>query len=406
MSPRAADAAATGSNRLRRKLVRRAAPDESQRVRRMVQWIFVALNVWIGAQFFLWVRGFEHSGQWLTVSRPAGVEGWLPIAGLMNLKYLLATGHVPAIHPAAMFLLLAFLLMSVLLKKAFCSWLCPVGTLSEMLWKLGRRWFGRNVQVPLWLDRELRGLKYLLLGFFVVIIGTMSAEALSGFMQTPYGLVADVKMLNFFRTLGTVGLAVMLALVVFSVIVPQFWCRYLCPYGALMGLVSLVSPVKIRRDTEACIDCGKCAKACPSRLPVDRLVQIRSVECSACMACVAACPVEHGLQLALSPRPAKQPNVITLPAPGAAEPEMQARWRGRVLRPRVVAGLLAAIFFGTVLGARVSGHWQTQVPRSVYAWLVPHASEVSHPGVDGVGASGATSGVEAPSVPAGIPATR
>ena len=77
--------------------------------------------------------------------RPAGAEGWLPIAGLMNTKYLFLTGRVPAIHPAAMVLFITFMLMSLLLKKAFCSWLCPIGTLSEHLWKLGRRVFGRNL---------------------------------------------------------------------------------------------------------------------------------------------------------------------------------------------------------------------------------------------------------------------
>src|ERR1035441_1578089 len=112
----------------------------------------------------------------------AGAEGWLPIAGLMNFKFFLLTGHVPAIHPAAMFLLIAFLLMSLLLKKAFCAWLCPVGTLSESLWKLGRRVLGRNQRLPLWADLPLRGMKYLLLGFFVFVIGAMSAEALESFM--------------------------------------------------------------------------------------------------------------------------------------------------------------------------------------------------------------------------------
>ena len=123
----------------KKKLVRRSAADGSQRIRRLVQWLFVALNGWLGVQFVLWVRYFEHGGEGLNVTRPAGAEGWLPIAGLMNTKYLLLTGHVPAIHPAAMVLFIAFMLMSLLLKKAFCSWLCPVGTLSEHLWKLGGR---------------------------------------------------------------------------------------------------------------------------------------------------------------------------------------------------------------------------------------------------------------------------
>ncbi|HTX41229.1 MAG TPA: 4Fe-4S binding protein [Acidobacteriaceae bacterium] len=350
-----------------KKVIRRSAPDQSQRIRRIAQGIFIALNAWIGLQFYLWVRGFERGGLGLHVSRPAGVEGWLPIAGLMNLKYLLVTGHVTPIHPAAMFLLIAFLLMSLLLKKSFCAWLCPVGTLSEYLWKLGRRVFGRNLRLPRWADLSLRSLKYVLLGFFVVIIASMSAEALAGFMLTPYGLVADVKMLNFFRDLSLTAAIVLGVLALLSMLVENFWCRYLCPYGALMGLASLLSPLKIRRDPEACIDCGKCARVCPAHLKVDQLVRIRSVECSACMACVAACPVENGLQFALPPR--KTP--------------LAERWRGRIASPRAVAAILAILFLGTVLFARITGHWRTNLPREIYAQLVPHANEVSHPGMNG-----------------------
>lgn len=348
----------------KKKLVRRSAPDRSQTVRRIVQGLFVALNAWIGLQFFLWVRWFERGGRGWAVSRPAGVEGWLPIAGLMNLKYLAVTGRVAPVHPAAMFLLIAFLLMSVLLKKAFCSWLCPVGTLSEALWKLGRRLFGRNLTPPRWLDLGLRSLKYILLAFFVGVIGYMSAAALADFMMTPYGLIADVKMLDFFRTLTVTGIAVLGILAGLSMLVRNFWCRYLCPYGALMGLVSLVSPTRIRRDAEACIDCGKCSRACPAQLQVDRLVQIRSVECSACLACVAACPVENALQFAL-------------PAKKAATPA--ERWVGRALSPRAVAAMIALLFFGLVLIARMTGHWRSPVPNRVYQQLVPTADSVTHP---------------------------
>lgn len=69
-----------------KKLVRRSGPDVSQRVMRVVQWLFVALNGWLGVQFLLWVRYFERGGVGLNVPRPAGAEGWLPIAGLMNTK--------------------------------------------------------------------------------------------------------------------------------------------------------------------------------------------------------------------------------------------------------------------------------------------------------------------------------
>jgi len=343
----------------KKNLIRRSKPDRSQQIRQIVQLAFVALNGWLGIQFYLWVRYFERSGQGLNVPRPAGAEGWLPIAGLMNTKYLLQTGHMPAVHPAAMVLFIAFMLMSLLLKKAFCSWLCPVGTFSEHLWKLGRKIFGRNLRLPMRLDIPLRGLKYLLLGFFVFVIGAMSAESILEFMSTPYGLVADVKMLNFFRDIGLTAAIVIALLVLLSMLVENFWCRYLCPYGALLGLTSLLSPVKIRRDAEACIDCGKCARACPSNLPVDRLEQVRS------MACVAACPAQGALQLALLPRQA---------APSAE------RWRRRALSPLTLAATLGCIFFGLVFYARLTGHWQTNLSREVYMELVSHANDAAHPG--------------------------
>jgi polyferredoxin len=120
----------------------------------------------------------------------------------MNTKYFLLTGEVPQVHPAAMFLLLTFLAASFLLRKAFCSWLCPVGTLSEWLWKLGRDTFKRNFLLPRWLDIGLRSLKYILLGLFLYAVASMSATAIGQFLGSPYGLVADVKMLDFFRFMG------------------------------------------------------------------------------------------------------------------------------------------------------------------------------------------------------------
>ncbi len=355
----------------KKRLMRRLSPDRSQQTRRTVQIAFLLLNVILGIQFLLWVRYFESHGATAYVNRPAGVDGWLPIAGLINLRFLLATRHIPEIHPAALVLLGVFLAASLLLKKAFCSWLCPVGTASEYLWKLGRKVFHRNLNLPRWLDVTLRSLKYLLLAFFLFIVFTMPVDGLIGFLMSPFGIVADVKMLNFFRYIGTVGLAVIMLLVALSVVVQNFWCRYLCPYGALMGIVSALSPVKIRRDTEACIDCGKCSKACPSHLPVDQLVQIRSVECTACMECVAVCPAENALQFSLAPK-----KTSSTAAP--AHDSIAARWKNRALKPWTVAAMLALLFFGFIGAARVTGHWQTNLSREIYMELVPNAQNFEH----------------------------
>jgi polyferredoxin len=221
---------------------------------------------------------------------------------------------------------------------------------------MGRRVFGRNFRITKWIDVPLRGLKYLLLGFFVWAVSSMSAHALGSFLHSPYGLIADVKMLNFFRHLDRTGFIVIGTLVFGSVMVQNFWCRYLCPYGALLGLASIFSPLRIRRTPSACIDCGKCARACPANLPVDKLITIKSAECTACMECVAVCPAESALNI-------HAPQII-----------------GR--RPIPVWALVAGmvlVFAGLVGYAKASHHWKTYIPDSVYETLIPAADQVSHP---------------------------
>jgi polyferredoxin len=334
-------------------LIRRTDRDYSQGLRRGIQLAFFALNVWIGVEFYLFVRYYETGGISIYASRPAGVEGWLPIASLMNLKVLLATGDFPRLHPAGMFLLIAFLTASWIFRKSFCSWLCPVGTFSEYLWKLGRQTFGRNFVLPRKLDIALRGIKYLLLGLFLYAVGSMSVDGIRAFLEGPYGIVDDVKMLNFFRFLGLTGGIVMAVLIVASVLVRNVWCRYLCPYGALMGLAALASPLRIRRNPVSCIDCGKCAKACPSTLPVDKLITIASAECTGCLECVAACPAAETLFLA-APRRRKIP-----------------AW--------AVAAGTVVLFLGLAGYAQLTGHWDTDLPSQVYSALIPHANEFTHP---------------------------
>ena len=137
-----------------------------------------------------------------------------------------------------------------------------------------------------------------------------------------------------------------------SIMVENFWCRYLCPYGALMGFAAKFSPARIRREPEACIDCAKCARACPSRISVDKLITIGSVECTGCLECVAVCPSKGALRLSAGRR--------TVPA-----------W--------VVAAVMAVLFFGVVGYAKWAGHWDTNIPSEVYLNLIPHAAELTHP---------------------------
>lgn len=331
--------------------------DRTWRVRRLVQTGFLLTCLVLGWQFVRFVEA-ARAGQVPLPVRPPGVEGFLPISGLMGLRDWWLEGSLNVVHPAATILLIVFLAMAVLLRKAFCSWVCPVGMLSEMLAWVGRRTYGRNFRMGRWADWPLRGLKWLLLGFFAWHIFTMPAEGLRAFIESPYNRVSDVKMALFFVELGRVGAIVLLLLAVGSTFVNGLWCRYLCPYGAFLGFFARFSPTRVRREPVSCIDCGKCDAICMARLPVSRGTNVWSVECTGCMDCVAACPVDDALQL-------------------------------RTARRRIpVWGFAAAVvllFLGGYLGARSAGLWRNALDDHEYVQRVQQMDGpgYGHPGMQG-----------------------
>lgn len=310
--------------------------------RHLVQAGFLLTVLLIGWEFVRWVHGLE-AGR-VVGERPPGVEGFLPIAALLSLRHLFTTGEIHPVHPAGLAILLVVVGISVLAKKAFCSWVCPVGTLSEMLAGLSQRLFRRKLRLPRLLDLPLRSFKYLLLAFFVyAVFFQMGPAAVTDFLDSPYNRVADVKMLHFFERLSPFALKVLVGLAALSVVIPFSWCRYLCPYGALLGALSLLSPLKVTRHAPSCIDCDLCTRACPSHLPVARLARVRSDECFGCLSCVAACPVPRALR-------------VETPAP----------WR-RAVRPSAFAALVVGLFVAGTLLARATGHWKSAITDGEYA---------------------------------------
>lgn len=323
--------------------------------RRTEQISFAALNVVLGIQFYRFVQAAQLPGEGPLPLRPPGVEGWLPISGMMGAIDWIAQGSLNTVHPAATILFVTFVAISLVFRKAFCSWLCPIGTLSEGLATLGRKLFGRNFLLPRIADRILMSVKYILMGFFVYFFIMMGAAGIASFIQSPYNQVADVKMMLFFFQIGTVGAIVLLVLAVGSVFVQGFWCRYLCPYGAILGLFSWISPVKVRRNAQSCIDCAKCDKICPVRLPIMAKQQIISVECTGCMECVEICPVKDTLEIGTSTSK---------------------------LSPKRMAIGIVTLFLLFVIGARIFGAWQTSVADEEYRYHISrlNAPEYGHPG--------------------------
>jgi len=318
--------------------------------RRLIQSCFTVLTIWIGLEFYAFVHQLE-SGSINLMQRPAGVEAFLPISALISLNYWLSTGIFNTIHPSALVLLIIFIVISVLFKKGFCSWICPVGLLSEYLVKIHIKIFDRQRKPPAWLDYPLRSLKYLLLLFFAhAIFFQMNTRSLEHFIYSPYNRIADIKMLYFFTDMTSVTLWTLVLLVLFSIAIPYFWCRYLCPYGALLGMLSWLSPFKIRRNETSCIDCEKCTKVCPAKINVHSAKSVISDECHACLQCVEACPVENTLDLTTG----------------------KSKF---LLKPKLYALIILFTFALGTTTARLSGVWQNSISEKEYRYHIQHLND-------------------------------
>ncbi len=324
------------------------------RLRTILQWGFLVWVAGIGIRFGIFIDSMERGQNNPFFSHPPGVEGFLPIGALTSLKYWFVTGEINMVHPAALVIFIAVVLMSLFAKKSFCSWLCPVGTISESAFKIGARLFGRNFQIWKWLDIILRGIKYFLLFFFIkVILIDMPASGIVAFMNAPYWAISDVKMLYFFTRMSQTTFIVLLVITFLSLLYRNFWCRYLCPYGALLGLASLISPFRIQRNPDGCTGCQTCTSLCPAHLPVHARKTIYSPECTGCLTCVTNCPEKDVLAMKLSFW--KQP----LPV-----------W--------VYPAVLSLVFITCIAVGIFSGHWHSSLGYSDYQTLLPLVPYLSH----------------------------
>lgn len=237
----------------------------------------------------------------------ASWEAYCPMGGLETLyRYITSGGKFVAhVHLSNVVLLVATLVVALLVRNAFCGWLCPFGFIQDMISSFSifvqkrvkpirkavkmLKTKGAGLAV---LDRYLRFLKYGVLAWSVL------GAAAYGFMVfrdvDPWAALWNLLELSL--TAGTVVLAIVL---IASLFVERPWCRYACPLGAATGLVGKLSPFYLKREAAACTSCGICTKACPVGLPVHTATTIKHADCMSCLECVGECPREGALELKL-----------------------------------------------------------------------------------------------------------
>ena len=243
------------------------------------------------------------AGNWMAekgISLPflsdASLHAVCPFGGVVTIyEFVTAGAFIQKIHNSSFILMILGLIVAVLFGTIFCGYICPFGSFQEWIGKLGKKFFPKkyNRIVPKKLDRVLRYLRYLVL--FMVLYQTAVSTRLVFQAVDPY-----YALFNFFTNEVAVSAYITLGIIsLLSLLIERPWCKYFCPYGALLGVFNSFSIFRIRRKESTCIGCRKCDQVCPMNIEVSGQTVIRDHRCISCHQCLseASCPVKDTVVL-------------------------------------------------------------------------------------------------------------
>jgi polyferredoxin len=264
------------------------------------------------------------------------IDALCPFGGIETLWRYVSSGgqYVPKTHASNLILLGGLVIGTLIAGGAFCGWICPFGAAQDLLTALRKRLHIPELHVPERLDRVLRYARFALLA--VILYQTIISVKLIFADADPYRTLFSLDWLfEFDLATHWPAYAITLAVLAVSFVVERAWCRYLCPLGGVISVLSRFSLLRIKREAHACKGCALCERPCPVKLNV-ATADVVSSNCIGCLQCVDSCPKHDTLAVRLAPR--KATGAIT-------------RWAMPVAA--------VVLLVGAVAGAQTAGLWST-----------------------------------------------
>ncbi|WP_297089923.1 4Fe-4S binding protein [uncultured Draconibacterium sp.] len=290
-------------------------------IRQVGQWTLFAVLA------FFWIRGIFFKSSFFDF------EACCPFGGIQAITTYFVNGALACSMEGMQVMMgAALVLCTIVVSKLFCGYVCPVGTFSEGVGKLGKRFKIKKFEAGGIVDIVLRSVKYVLLFFtfyFTLKTNDLFCKKFDPFFATASLFGEDVS--TWFAIIAIT------LLILGALFYKQFWCRYLCPLGAISNafkyfyvFVALViilvlfhqaehtvsltvvlilsaalayvleiiglrkraglQVLKITRDEDKCIDCGLCDKNCPQGIKVSQQKVVNHPDCNLCTECMGICP--------------------------------------------------------------------------------------------------------------------
>lgn len=179
---------------------------------------------------------------------------------------------------------------TLLFGNFFCGWVCPYGTIQELMGNVGKLIFKKHFKMPRSIQKYMQYLRYVLFVILMIGIADVILTPLNG-----YGSFLGLFMDNGETVVATIALVIMGIYLFLAIFFERPFCNYLCTEAAKYGVLSMPRIFSIKRNEETCINCHKCDKVCPMNIDVSKHAQVRNGQCINCFKCTDVCLVQDML---------------------------------------------------------------------------------------------------------------
>ncbi len=292
-------------------------------------------------------HSLAEAGKGFAFLSDASLHALCPFGGVVTLFNLFTLGSfIPKIHMSSVILMGIVFALAIFLGPVFCGFICPFGTFQEWIGKIGKKIWKKkyNTFIP-------RKIHNILIWFrYIVLIMVVYITAKSGYL-----VFSEIDPYNALFTFWTedVSIKALVALIVVliaTLFVERPWCKYACPYGALLGLSNKIRIFKIKRNKNTCINCNRCSNTCPMMIDVAQKEVVTNLQCISCFECTSerSCPVLDTVNME------------------TGRLNDGKKWRLHITKASIIMLLL---FFGGILATITADVWTTEKAKEPAKYL-------------------------------------
>ena len=183
---------------------------------------------------------------------------------------------------------IAVMLLTIVMGRWFCGWLCAFGAYNDLIYFISRKIFKGKFKINEKVDSILKYVKYVVLIFIIIVSWTIGSNILES--TSPWDVFGQITNVSTVFSSLLIGFILLVLITIGAAFIERFFCRYLCPLGAVFAITSRLGITKINKPKADCGKCRACTNNCTMGIKLYEVNKVKGGECINCLNCTEVCP--------------------------------------------------------------------------------------------------------------------